>query len=372
MRHVALCGYVGFANLGDELILESIVKELALHGSVPQSLILTVFSQKPEMTQQQLQALLRTLDASNRLTVRCIHRQDIRGIFKTLWQADGFITGGGGLFQDKTGWKSPLYYGGLMLLAKLLGCNTLAYGQGMGPLTTRLGRFFTALGLNTADAVIIRDVQSRQLAKQLTSTPVIETTDTVWADSPKATNGKNYTLGVSLRPWPSLTIERIRHLAHCLGQGLGQAFPQKATSLALLPCEPHTDEAMLRDFQHYFTQYYPLTSVTLIEPSAVEAAIPHCQAMMGMRYHAVVLAAKANTPVWGLVYDPKVASVCEALALLATPIEAINTLTPETVAQWLQNPNYPNEAMLAEYQALSQKNGDLLAAWLNHQPLTLP
>jgi len=264
-----------------------------------------------------------------------------------------------------------------MLLAKFLGCKTLAYGQGMGPLTTPLGRLFTTLGLTTADALIIRDAQSHALARQLTQTPVIKTTDTVWADVDHANHSnaptnKPYTLGLSLRPWPSLTEVRLHHLAQCIGKGLQQAYPSGTCHVALLPCEPHTDEAILKDFQHHFTQSDPHTTVTLIKPNAVEATISQCQAVMAMRYHAVVLAAKATIPVWGLVYDPKVASVCDALNLLATTIEAIENLTSQTIAQWLQAPNHPNQDMLAEYQTLAQQNVDCLAAWLNHQPLTQP
>ncbi|MFN8614691.1 MAG: polysaccharide pyruvyl transferase CsaB [Vampirovibrionales bacterium] len=373
MRHVALCGYVGFDNLGDELILQTLAKALVLHPAMPKPLHLTVFSQQPDVTQQHLQAFLNTLNASEHLTIQCIHRQSVMAILSTLWVADGFITGGGGLFQDKTGWKSPLYYGGLMRLAKVLGCKTLAYGQGMGPLMTVLGKFFTTFGLNTSDAVVVRDAQSRQLAQTLTHQPVIETTDTVWTgfegtNNPAPVVEKQYALGLSLRPWPSFTPERLQHLAYSVGQGLQQVDPRQAIRVALLPCEPHTDEAMLREFQHLITHSHPNIQITLVKPADVESTIPQCQTVMGMRYHAVVLAAKANIPVWGLVYDPKVASVCHALALPSTAIEAIDTLTPETVAQWLQAPSHSNEAMLAHYQTLAQKNLDLLAAWLNHQP----
>ena len=374
MRHVALCGYVGFDNLGDELILQTLVKALVLHPAMPKPLHLTVFSQQPEATQQTLKALIQSLDSSTLLTVTSIHRQDIKAIFQTLWQADGFITGGGGLFQDKTGWKSPLYYGGLMLLAKLLGCKTLAYGQGMGPLTTALGRFFTTLGLNTCDAVIVRDAQSHALAQQLTHAPVIETTDTVWArfegkNNASAPTEKTYTLGISLRPWPSLTETRIRHLAQCISQGLQQAYPNNPIHVALLPCEPHTDNAILHLLQQALIQAAPSISVQSILPTEAEKTIAQCQTIMGMRYHAVVLSAKANIPVWGLVYDPKVASVCEALKLPATPIEALDSLTSDTIAEWLSNPEPPSAALLAHYQTLAHKNLDLLAASLNHQPL---
>jgi hypothetical protein len=45
--------------------------------------------------------------------------------------------------QDVTSFASPIYYGGLMALAQLLGLKTIAWGQGIGPLNRPFTRWLT-------------------------------------------------------------------------------------------------------------------------------------------------------------------------------------------------------------------------------------
>jgi preprotein translocase subunit SecA len=86
-------------------------------------------------------------------------------IFQVLRQADVFIWGGGSLMQDVTSLGSPLYYGGLMLLAQLLGLKTVAWAQGIGPLNHPLTRWLTRTVLRRCSAVSVRDQASQDLLK---------------------------------------------------------------------------------------------------------------------------------------------------------------------------------------------------------------
>ena len=104
-RHgVVISGYYGFGNLGDELILDAMVSTLCSEG-----LRVTVLSANPPATEARLKA---------HGEVRAIGRTDIIAILNALRHARMLVSGGGGLFQDASGPLSPVYYGGIIAMAR--------------------------------------------------------------------------------------------------------------------------------------------------------------------------------------------------------------------------------------------------------------
>lgn len=99
---LVLSGYYGFYNVGDEAILQSIIK--ALHEEDP-TLELVVLSNDPDYTRKMY-------------GVEAVNRWDIRAIYKEIKRSNGLISGGGSLLQDKTSIKSILYYTGIMRIAR--------------------------------------------------------------------------------------------------------------------------------------------------------------------------------------------------------------------------------------------------------------
>src|SRR3989339_978082 len=136
---IALSGYYGFGNIGDEALLTIIKQKIA--GA--------------EFT---------VLDRSFK-------------IISQIFRSDLLISGGGTLFQDKTSSRSFYYYIGVVALAKLMGKKVMILAQGFGPLNKTLNRHLARLVLNRVDIITLRDKQSLETIKKLGVTiPRIELT----------------------------------------------------------------------------------------------------------------------------------------------------------------------------------------------------
>ncbi len=82
---LVLSGYYGFYNVGDEAILQSIIK--ALHEEDP-TLELVVLSNDPDYTRKMY-------------GVEAVNRWDIRAIYKEIKRSNGLISGGEASFKIK-------------------------------------------------------------------------------------------------------------------------------------------------------------------------------------------------------------------------------------------------------------------------------
>lgn len=162
-----ISGYYGLGNFGDELILFSMLSSLR---KLDNSLAITVLSADPEFT-------------GNTYEVQAIKRTNIFTFWKELKKTDLFISGGGGLLQDISSFRSSFYYLGLIFLAQIFGKKTFFYAQGIGRLRNWLLRFFTFFVVNRMDGVTLRDENSKMFLQSLgVSRPKIEVTaDPVFA-----------------------------------------------------------------------------------------------------------------------------------------------------------------------------------------------
>src|SRR3989339_1324471 len=83
MSEIVISGYYGYNNVGDELILKSIVNDLK---TLNPDITITVLSVKPKET-------------SRKFNVKSINRYNICSILVELVKCKMLISGSGGLFQ---------------------------------------------------------------------------------------------------------------------------------------------------------------------------------------------------------------------------------------------------------------------------------
>lgn len=138
-----ISGYHGFGNMGDEAILSVLVGELK--ERFPQAQ-LVVLSARPAETAEQY-------------GVRSLNRWNLWQILRELRSASAFLSGGGGLIQDRTSRRSALYYLSLIALARRR-CPVFIVGQGIGPLRNHWLRGWATTLLSQVDCAMVRDGRS--------------------------------------------------------------------------------------------------------------------------------------------------------------------------------------------------------------------
>ncbi len=343
-NRVMVSGYYGFENFGDDLILEVIVQQLQECGFVP-----VVLSGNPALTLKQYPG------------VEALPRAEVGAIWKALGDMRAFISGGGGLFQDVTGPASPIYYGGLIEMAHWRRCPVAFFGQGIGPLSSRLGRFLTSRALSHAGLIVVRDVKSQALAYQLMGTLRSRNVglmgDPVWMWQPPADSSydESRPLGISLRPWGQLRDEDIQHLANVLAQ-----IPQvKAAGLNLIDCQAGVDILPLAKLEKAL-KAYQIRCFWFAETQA-QVGIAQSSGLLAMRFHAVLTAARMGIPTVTLSYDPKVQLLAAQLKLTDYPVHTLMALQAEDIQDALK-PADPATVQTLTQDA--QKGFSLLKNWL--------
>jgi polysaccharide pyruvyl transferase CsaB len=312
---IVISGYYGFDNLGDEAILEELINEL--NGACDDS-ELVVLSHSPEQTSQTF-------------GVRSISRWSLVGFCKVVKRAKLFISGGGSLFQETKNLNTVLFYGGQIVLARLLGASVLIYAQGLGPFRSALAKLITKIACSAASMVTVRDQLSKQTLDQW-GLSALETADPVWCLEPtlstaslKQPHGNGITVGLSLRPWPLFTTQTSELLADSLQQSL-----PRDSQLLLMPLQDHMDRPVLEKFavdcDRIGLPTTLLESRLLERPSQWLSLIDKLDLLIGMRLHALIMALRMGKPVIGINYDQKVAQILQVFEQPALSLTPSSTL----------------------------------------------
>jgi polysaccharide pyruvyl transferase CsaB len=313
MVKVVLSGYYGFDNIGDEAILYSIIQ--ALRGAEP-GIEITVLSHNPERTRQLYD-------------VAAVDRWRMKEVTAALKHADLLISGGGSLLQDVTGIKSLGYYLGVISLARSLGKPVFFYAQGIGPVNSGWGRKMMRLVVNRVQHISVRDDSSKQdlLTMGVVKPPITVTVDPVLG---MAINEQDQQLGekilqdlglvvglqdkpilgISIRNWQQNTVAFEKELARCCDH-----FVKLGWQVLFLPLHyPDDQEACCRvaNLMQLSARFMLRENYTVTEFMGI---ISHCQLIVGMRLHAVIMAAAAGVPLVGVSYDPKIDRFLQQLGL---------------------------------------------------------
>lgn len=302
-----ISGYYGFENLGDDALLEIIVAQLKTR--YPYATI-DVLSAKPEVT-------------AHELGVASTPRWEQSAIREAIGAADVVLSGGGGLFQNATSLKSLFYYAGIVRTAIRAGKKTMIFAQSIGPLDF-LGKQTVRECCRGLQAATVRDERSSALLSPLVpGTPVEVTADPVFLYDPPVTPVDLATAGIGDESDP-LVLVCVRKMAHqadgitAIAAAVDRLSERYGARVAFLPFGGASD-AEVSTLVIRKCRSKP-TLVALEGLDAVAAAVARASLVIGVRLHALIIAARFGIPFLAVPYDPKITALMADLQYPLQPL----------------------------------------------------
>jgi len=303
-----LAGYFGCGNLGDDAIMLAFARHLDASGFDVQ-----VMSGNPDDTYRTY-----GLDA--------IPRKEMKQVDKAIDSCDCVVFPGGGIFQDVTSLKSVIYYHHIATRAKKAGKRVAMVGQGVGPLTSFLGKRMASQAFNCADLIAVRDPGSAATLKSIGVTKkVFVTADLVFLlrapeEDPDTQNfnvGDMRTVGLAPRPWG-----KGNDVANLFGE-LSRILFQHKMMPVLIEMDREHDGPLITEISKAQGGKVPDLR-KLATPGQLQQRLTRMEGVIAMRLHAGILAASVGVPPLMISYDPKVAAFSKLLDLgNALPVEGL-------------------------------------------------
>ncbi|MCS6776923.1 MAG: polysaccharide pyruvyl transferase CsaB [Chloroherpetonaceae bacterium] len=326
MRFV-LSGYYGFGNAGDEAVLAGIREAFAQRAGGRVELI--ALAHHPEET-----ARLHGIETVDRMNLPAMRR--------TIRESDLLISGGGSLLQDATSVRSLLYYLWVARIALSHQVPVMFYAQGIGPLRRSISRSLVRIVANRCACITVRDEASASLLRSIgvTRPPIEVTADPAFALRPASAeivdavfraeglSPADAFVGVALRAWghaESFLIPEYARLLTALSARCG-------ARVLLLPMHVPQDVVFAERVAQATgrPEAYPVLGRPY-PPQVLLGLVGRMQAVVAMRLHALIFAARMGVPPFALAYDPKVTGLMEALGM-RDAMEHWREFDPERVA----------------------------------------
>lgn len=317
-----LVGFFGEGNLGDEAILQGVLRTLPAR----QKLLVTAGRHRPisgprYLPRQGLMAWQRFV----RLVPTCRH----------LWFA-------GGILQDWS-FAGTTFFGLRVLAAHHLGRTPGFWGAGIGPLRSRAARRFVRRVLRCPQPVWLRDQRSIDLYHEITGRTAHLGADWSWALEPVDSPAPAATIqrvGVNLRPW--FHDAWSRHVRLLFGN---RFQPHEFIGISARPEDLRLMKGIIPEASMLSFERFP----------ELMTAAGGLREGWAMRYHVLLAMLRADIPVIPLPYDDKVRSLCEEAGMIlpADPLQAPYTACrphPEFPARLKTRFNRMREAFLARLE----------------------
>lgn len=361
MSNIAISGYYGYSNAGDEAMLSAMIDVLTQFD--PQAHI-TVISGNPD-------------DTKKRHGVDSVHRFHLTKISRALRECDLLISGGGSLLQDVTSWRSLYYYLSIVAMAKAFGKPVMLYAQGIGPLRGKNARRAMRIIGNRVDMITVRDEGSRRELQRLGVTrPHIEVTaDPVLGIHPVShtfgktilsKNGvrkKKPIIAFAVREWDSKNDYK-----KVLAEVTDRIYEEIDAQVLFLPMQyPGDVEAAkrIRNKSHHKQGIFLEDEYTTTE---LLSLVGNVDLLIGIRLHALIFAGVMQVPMIGISYDPKINRFMEAVGdTCAGSLETITAdgLMDKIHQKWQDNcAEDRTQQAIGELRRLAERNAVLALDFL--------
>ncbi len=334
MRHIAILGWYGSANAGDEAVLESVRGSLRRRNHTD----LVVLSTNPQET------------AAGHAVKSVSRSLADPAAWRAVWSASALVLGGGGLIQDSSSVYNLPLYAFYVALARLRGVPVVGWGLGVGPLYTNLGRLLARFIFRTSAYFSVRDTASRAALRQagispsrvtVSADPAFLTGEVVpAAESVESARQPRivFCLRHRLHDAPGLNLRYllpvgIRHrlgletasgaqddqrFIASMARGVYLCVEEFGARVILLPFWAERDDRVLREVEQQALRIgVPRESIEWADvrhtPSSLAEYLSRADLLVGMRLHALIFAAVAGVPCLALSYVPKVRALMRLL-----------------------------------------------------------
>ena len=299
---IALSGYYGFGNAGDEAILAASLA--GLRRRLPEAEFV-VLSGDPAATQAHHQ-------------VEAQPRWSLASIWRTVRGADLLISGGGGLLQNSTSMLSLMYYLTVLKAAWFARTPYAIFAQGVGPLRGWLARRGAATCVRRAAAITVRDEASAELLQgigipaeriEVTADPALTLQPAPPEQAHEILGGAGVPedrplLGLAVRQWKGQQAA-----LDAMAEAARRAVDELEMQAVALPFQPGQDLEVCRSLAAMIPGCVVLDAP--LRPAELMAVVGRLDMLLAMRLHALIFAAAQAVPAVGVVYDPKVRAFCE-------------------------------------------------------------
>jgi polysaccharide pyruvyl transferase CsaB len=319
-KKIVISGWYGEKNLGDEIILESMVA--SLKREIP-NIDITVLSFDPLYTQktQNVKAVKHFPYTFKSLLGRFVkgNPMSIIQTYQSVKNADLILIGGGGFLSDWNPkaikpWLLQIYF-----YKQILKKKVMLYGIGAGPFIHDKYKNKVKKALELVDIVTIRDIESYKqlekcgITKQIvTADPVV---DFVFKDDKDQTIKKNkkVRVGLSIAPlfmnrlWENHEIKYNNYL-NAFVKLINKINKEHKNELEIIFI-PMQDNYDIKFNQEIISKVEFKDNIILQEGLSNKEKIRELKRLdllIGMRLHSIIISSIFGVPPLGVIYHHKV------------------------------------------------------------------
>jgi polysaccharide pyruvyl transferase CsaB len=317
---VAISGSYGGLNLGDEAILEVILRELRASLDVD----IVVFSRNPKDTERRHKV--------RAVPIREMHKDEI---FDELRKLDLFVLGGGGILYD----EAIETYLRDVNWAKELGIPVIIYAISVGPFKTPESKQLVVETLSRVDKITVREGEAKRILHDLGVNQEIEiTSDPALLMKPQpftkdmlkkeGIDSDNHLVGFSVRePGPAAPDLNIEQYHGILANTADYMVERFDAQILFVPMEGGEN----KDPQHSHAVISKMANAQRANvlkgeytSGEVLGLIKNMSFIVGMRLHFLIFAGIQKVPFVALPYASKVSGFLSDLEMPMPPITALN------------------------------------------------
>jgi polysaccharide pyruvyl transferase WcaK-like protein len=320
-KRALIYGWFGHENLGDELILKSIVETVKKADS---EIIIDVMGDKPKSiikNHPEVDTVSTYIDIRIKSILRLAKYNPVN-VIRNICRADYLIIGSGGALSDWNPESTITLFFMINLFKKILNKPVIMLGVGAGPINKEASKHSFKKVLKQVDVITVRDNESYELLKKIGLDNVELTNDVVFdlkdyfnkymASSKKVTN-KNNRIGMVLAPLILNSIEKKNRY-------------KESIINYIIKCKESGFEVILIPFQYDYDIEFILdiannANVSVFDKGqenmwSIVEMLNEVDVVIGMRFHSVLVSILLNKPVVPLIYHNKVYSIAKDFELL--------------------------------------------------------
>jgi polysaccharide pyruvyl transferase CsaB len=337
VKSVAVTGYYGRDNVGDEILLSSLIDLITERYGDVEVFVLTSDVKRTEELHD----------------VTAVTESNPIEWVKTSMRVDALIIGGGGLFANSIHLRYPI----LILINTVLNNQIWVVGISVAPIENRYDEALLRFALTSVDSIVVRDEASKVRLRDIGISRRID----VLPDLAFAGDGTSKTavpreipkdfIVVSVRPPTGYSRSELN--TRELARSLDSLKVDLESEIVFLPFKPDVDIKVSRQV----TSEMEYSAEIFEDPDdfrEVEGILSEADFLVGMRLHSVILSARNHVPFVGLSYHPKCESVLQQLGteevMWCDSFDA-NKLTARVKKRY--NSDDISETLEAEHQGLA-------------------